>query len=188
MTFPKPAYVYQPQALLTALAEDDPEADLLVEHLNRALSYTELKSDYDHIPDDVMQWALAQTVQVATIQAPAAPLINATIHPATLSERGLGPIPSRKLGNSGQILALNPMRLPVVRESLFVKRLAMSIPFSREIRTRIECKLEEEVRNKTRRVRGRKSLVWSSYLGAWSGSHMWVCLFQELYDRWSNSV
>lgn len=107
VTFPKPAYVYQPQALLTALAEDDPEADLLVEHLNRALSYTELKEvfDYDHIPDDVMQWALAQTVQVATIQAPAAPLINATIHPATLSERVLGwevtPIPSRKLGDSG---------------------------------------------------------------------------------------
>lgn len=70
----KPEYP-QPQALHTALAEDDPKADFLVELLNRALSCTELKEvfDYDHIPDDVMQWALAQTVQVATIQAPAAP-------------------------------------------------------------------------------------------------------------------
>ena len=30
----------------------------------------------------------------------------------------------------------------------------------------------------------KEKLSRSSYFGAWSGSHMWVCLFQELDDHW----
>lgn len=72
ITFPKPAYIYQPQLLppVKVSHQQVPEAlkqgtDSPGKHVPRAQSKEVF--EYDDVPEEVLQWAFSLNVQIATI-------------------------------------------------------------------------------------------------------------------------
>lgn len=88
-TFPKPAYVYQPQPFFFDEDEEEQYSEKVEELLVLAKKSRELKSvfEYDDIPEEVMCWAFSQSIQVATIQDSSVPQIHSAIRPAAPGER-----------------------------------------------------------------------------------------------------